>query len=94
VQKVLLHLLTPVLSALVINKLKVGELEAAEAMLEAEVILGEVSDLLKDGRSFILATQQPTYIGKQSESIFIFKMFHLSVFLPVLRIRIRDQVPF
>ncbi len=83
----LLHLLTPVLSALVINKLKVGELEAAEAMMEVEVILGEVSDLLKDGRSFILATQQPTNIGKQSESIFILKMCHLSVLLPVLRIR-------
>ncbi len=47
-------------------------------MLEAEAILGEVSDLLKDGRSFILATQQPTYIGKQSESIFFMKTICLT----------------
>ncbi len=70
VQKVLLHLLTPVLSTMVIKKLKVGEVEAAEAMMEAEAILGEVNDLLKDGRSFILATHQPTHLGMQMVSLF------------------------
>ncbi len=47
-----------------------GELEAAAALLEAEAILGEVNDLLKDGRSFILATHQPTYLGMQTVSLF------------------------
>ncbi len=69
-QKVLLQLLTPVLSTMVIKRLRVGETEAAAALLEAEAILGEVSDLLKDGRSFILATQQPTYLGMQTVSLF------------------------
>jgi hypothetical protein len=72
VQKVLLHLLTPVLSTMVIKRLRVGEVEAAKAMLEAKAILGEVSDLLKDGRSFILATHQPTYLGMQTVSLFSF----------------------
>jgi hypothetical protein len=81
VQKVLLHLLTPVLSTMVIKRLQVGELEAAAALLEAEVILGEVSDLLKDGRSFILATHQPTYLGMQTESLF-FKLLINCSFCP------------
>ncbi len=68
-QKVLLHLLTPVLSTMVIKRLRVGETEAAASLLEAEAILGEVNDLLKDGRSFILATHQPTYLGMQTESL-------------------------
>jgi hypothetical protein len=69
VQKVLLQLLTPVLSTMVIKRLRVGETRAAAALLEAEAILGEVNDLLKDGRSFILATDQPTYLGMQTVSL-------------------------
>ncbi len=69
-QKVLLQLLTPVLSTMVIKRLRVGEVEAAASLLEAEAILGEISDLLKDGRSFILATDQPTYLGMQTVSLF------------------------
>lgn len=66
-QKVLLRLLTPVLSGLVIRRLRVGETEAVAAIAEAETILAEVSSLLADGRPLLLSTsqqqqQQPSYI--------------------------------
>ena len=60
----LLRLLTPVLSALVIRRLKVGEAEAVAAMAEAEAILAQVDQLLGDGRPFLLPTHQPSYIGR------------------------------
>ncbi len=67
-QKVLLRLLTPVLSTLVIRRLQVGEAEAVAAMAEAKGILAEVDRLLADGRPFLLATQQPSYLGTHREN--------------------------
>ena len=40
-----------------------GPEEAVAALAEAEAIFGEVDTLLADGRSFLLATEQPSYIG-------------------------------
>ena len=61
----LLKLLTPVLSTIVIRRLRVGPEEAVAALAEAEAIFGEVDTLLADGRSFLLATEQPSYIGNR-----------------------------
>lgn len=60
----MLTLLTPVLSSVVIKRLKVGPAEATAALKEGEAIMDEVAALLADGRKFLLATDQPTYIGK------------------------------
>ena len=40
-----------------------GPVEAVAGLAEAEAIFGEVDTLLADGRSFLLATEQPSYIG-------------------------------
>ena len=76
-QKMLLKLTSPVLVQFIKKGLKVDEAGAREGKEKAERFLDEVDALLKDGRKYLMGTDEPTYVDYSFAA-----MAHIIIFPP------------